>query len=261
MTGAEHGSGLYSGVVTHARFRPRVHKLRYRIFMLLLDLDEASDLGSTLRLFGHNRRGLVSFHDRDHLTGDDRPLREQVEAELAAAGLDLQGGPIRLLCMPRVLGFVFNPISVYFCHGPDGALGAILYEVNNTFGQRHTYLIPVRPDDVSDGQVEQSCDKAFHVSPFMDMAIRYQFLTAAPGDEARLIVNGSDAEGPMIATAFRGQRTPLTDRAILRAFAAHPLLSLSVLAAIHWEAVKMLLKGLRLRPIPPAPGRPVTVVR
>jgi DUF1365 family protein len=261
MMGGEHASGLYSGLVTHARFRPHIHRLRYRIFMLLLDLDEAPALGDGLKLFGHNRAGLVSFHDRDHLAGSDQPLRDQIEAELEAAGLDLHGGPIRLLCMPRVLGFVFNPISVYFCHSPNGALGAILYEVNNTFGQRHCYLIPVKSEDVKGGEVHQACDKVFHVSPFMEMAMRYQFQTAAPGDEARLIVNGADAEGPMLAAAFRGARTPLTDRAILKAFAAHPLLSLAVLAGIHWETVKMLLKGLRLRPNPPAPTRPVTVVR
>ena len=261
MTGGGHASGLYSGVVTHARFRPHVHRLRYRIFMLLLDLDEAPRLGAALRLFGYNRSGLVSFHDRDHLAGDSRPLRDQIEAELALAGLDLQGGPIRLLCMPRVLGFVFNPISVYFCHRPDGALGAILYEVNNTFGQRHCYLIPVQPEDLRSDEVEQACDKAFHVSPFMEMAMRYQFRTAAPGDEARLVVNGADAEGPLLAAAFRGGRSALTDHAILKAFAAHPLLSLAVLAGIHWEAAKMLLKGLRLRPTPPAPIRSVTVVR
>ena len=260
MTAETPRSGLYSGVVTHARFRPRVHRLRYRIFMMLLDLDEAPGLAARLRLFGFNRPGLISFHDRDHLDGGDRPLREQVRAELARAGLDLEGGPIRLLCMPRVLGFVFNPISVYFCHRPDGSLGALLYEVNNTFGQRHSYLIPVA-DGGAGREIEQSCDKAFHVSPFMEMAMRYQFRVEPPGEDVRLIVNGADAAGPMIAAAFRGDRTALTDGAILRAFLAHPLLSLAVLAAIHWEAVKLLLKGLPLKPNPPAPSAAITVVR
>ena len=260
MTQGRARSGLYSGVVGHTRLRPRTHRLRYKIFMLLLDLDEAEGLSRTRRLFGYNRRALVSFHDRDHLDGSGLPLRDQVQAALARAGLDLGGGPIRLLCMPRVLGFVFNPISVYFCHHADGSLGAMLYEVNNTFGQRHSYLIPVQGR--AEGRpIEQSCAKAFHVSPFMDMAMRYDFTVEPPGDDVRLIVDGADAEGPMIATAFRGRRSELTDGGILKAFLAHPLLSLAVLAAIHWEAVKLLAKGVRLKPSPPAPRDPITLVR
>lgn len=250
-------SGLYRGVVAHARLRPRVHRLRYRIFMTLLDLDELPDLGRRLKLFGHNRPGLISFHDTDHLqgTGD---LMGEVRALLDKAGLDA-GGAIRVLCMPRVLGFVFNPISVYFCHGAGGGLEAMLYEVNNTFGQRHAYLIPVAGQD--GGMISQSCDKAFHVSPFMDMAMRYHFKVAEPGQELLLVVDGHDADGPMIATSFRGARRELTDAAILRTFLAHPLLSLAVLAGIHWEAVKLLLKGLRLKPAPSTPREPVTIVR
>jgi DUF1365 family protein len=254
-------SGLYSGVVTHARLRPRLHRLRYKIFMMLIDLDEAQALSTTLKLFSYNKPGMIALRDRDHLDGSDTPLADQVRAELARAGLDLAGGPVRLLCMPRVLGFVFNPISVYFCHRPDGGLGAILYEVNNTFGQRHAYLIPVKPADARDGEIAQSCDKRFHVSPFMDMAMRYHFRTAAPEHEARLAVDGHDANGPVLTAAFRGKRSDLTDRSIARAVLAHPMLALAVLAAIHWEAIKMLLKGLRLKPNPPAPAEPVTVVR
>jgi DUF1365 family protein len=251
-------SGLYDGVVGHARFRPKVHKLRYRIFMMLVDLDEAPALSRRLRLFGYNRAALIGLNDRDHLSGSRTPLKPQVEAELARAGLDLGGGPIRLLCMPRVLGFVFNPISVYYCHRPDGDLGAILYEVNNTFGQRHSYLIPV---EAASGPVVQSCDKVFHVSPFMDMDLRYHFRTAAPDDRASLVVDVDDAEGPMLVAVFQGRRAPLTDGAIAKAVLSHPLLCIAVLAAIHWEAVKLLLKGLRLKPSPPAPQASVTVVR
>ncbi len=253
-------SGLYAGVTSHTRFRPRTHSLRYRLFMMLLDLDDGPALGKGLRLFGYNRAGLISFHDRDHLAGDGRPLRAQIEGELARAGLDLQGGPIRVLCMPRVLGFVFNPISVYFCHYPDEGLGAILYEVNNTFGQRHAYLIPVGAEDAQAKKVVQSCNKRFHVSPFMDMDMRYHFKVGRPGPLARLIVDAHDAEGLKLAASFVGRRQALTDGAILRMVLTHPLLALAVLAGIHWEAVKLILKGLRLRPSPPAPAQPVTWV-
>jgi DUF1365 family protein len=238
--------------------RPRPHRLRYRIFMTLLDLDEAPRLDRSLRLFGHNRAGLISFHDKDHLSGRGG-LKDEVEALLNRAGIDIGGGAIRVLCMPRVLGFVFNPISVYFCHRRDGATAAMLYEVNNTFGQRHAYLIPADPSD--DGSIMQSCDKALHVSPFMDMAMRYQFRTAAPGELAMLAIEGHDGDGPLISASFHGRREPLTDWTILKAFAAHPLLSLAVLAAIHWEAVKLLLKGIRLRGGAPPPSEPVTIQR
>jgi DUF1365 family protein len=254
-------SGLYAGVTHHARFRPRVHRLRYRLFMMLLDLDEAPDLSGRLKLFGYNRPGLMSVHDRDHLAGGDQPLAGQVRAYLAQAGLDLGNGAIRLLSMPRVLGFVFNPISVYFCHRPDGGLGAILYEVNNTFGQRHSYLIPVRREDAHAAQVAQDCDKRLHVSPFMEMEMRYHFQAGPPGEAVRLVVDAHDPEGLKLAASFEGRRRELTDAAILKAFLAHPLLALAVLAGIHWEAVKLLLKGLRLKPSPPHPIDPVTVVR
>jgi hypothetical protein len=261
MSAGGQASGLYSGVVTHVRLRPRVHRLRYKIFMMLVDLDEAPALSAKLTLFAYNKPGLIALNDRDHLDGSDTPLADQVRAELARAGLDFDGGRVRLLCMPRVLGFVFNPISVYFCNQADGRLGAILYEVNNTFGQRHAYLIPVKTQDAKGGEIAQSCDKRFHVSPFMDMAMRYHFRTAAPAEDARLAVDGHDADGPMLAAAFSGRRSALTDAAILRTVLAHPMLALAVLAAIHWEAIRMLLKGLRLKPGPPAPAEPVTVVR
>jgi DUF1365 family protein len=250
-------SGLYRGVVAHARLRPREHRLRYRIFMTLFDLDELPRLDRRLRLFAHNRAGLLAFHDKDHLqgTGD---LAGEVRGLLDKAGLDA-GGAIRVLCMPRVLGFVFNPISVYFCHRANGGLEAMLYEVNNTFGQRHAYLIPVAAHDGS--VIRQSCDKAFHVSPFMDMAMRYHFTVAEPGPGVLVGIDGHDAEGPMIVASFRGARVELTDAAILSAFLAHPLLSVAVLAGIHWEAVKLLFKGLRLKPGGPAPSAPVTMVR
>ena len=251
-------SGLYRGVVAHTRFRPRTHRLRYRIFMTLLDLDELPRLDGRLRLFGYNRAGLISFHDKDHLSGEGG-LKAEVEALLARAGIDLDGGAIRVLCMPRVLGFVFNPISVYFCHHRDGAPAAMLYEVNSTFGERHSYLIPVT--DPGPGRIVQSCAKALHVSPFMDMAMRYHFETAPPGEAARLSVDGHDSQGALLVASFRGRREAMTDGSILKAFLAHPLLSLAVLAAIHWEAVRLLMKGLRLRGGVPAPPEPVTIQR
>jgi DUF1365 family protein len=259
VTNPTSASGLYTGVVAHTRFRPRLHRLRYRIFMVLLDLDDAAHMAKGLKLFGVNRPALLSFHDRDHLDGGPGALKAKVRDQLVEAGLDCADGPVRLLCMPRMLGFVFNPISVYFCHRPDESLGAILYEVNNTFGQRHCYLIPVQ-----DGQarpIDQRCAKRFFVSPFMQMDMAYRFRVTPPGETTAVVIDGADADGPLIAASFVGARGELTDGRILKAVLTHPLLTLMVVAAIHWEAVKLLLKGLRLKPRPAAPADPVTVVR
>ena len=250
-------SGLYPGVVTHARLRPRAHRLRYRIFMLLLDLDELRALDRSLKLFGVDRLRLTGFSEADHLDGSARTLRAQVEAHLADAGI-VAGGPIRLLCMPRILGGAFNPLSVYFCHRPDGALRAILYEVNNTFGERHSYLIPVE-DGRTAGPLRHGADKAFYVSPFMDMDLRYAFHITPPGAQVSVAIDVCDDGGRLLVAAFAGQRQPLTDANLWKAWLGHPWMTLGVLAAIHWEALKIWLKGEKIRRRPRAPPRPVTV--
>lgn len=252
-------TALYRGIVVHRRLRPRRHSLRYKLCWMLFDLDELSEMHRSLRFFSHNSRNLLGFRDRDHLDGSDIPLRAQIETALTAAGITPDGGPIRVLCMPRVLGSVFNPISVWFCYRRDLSLTAMLYEVNNTFGQRHSYLIPVA--DPNPPIVRQSCDKAFYVSPFLRMAMTYDFKVTPPGENATVVVNGSDADGLMIATCFTGQRRPLSDTALLGVVLRHGILALKVVAAIHWEAVKLLLKGLRLQPRPAPPLHPVTIVQ
>ena len=251
-------SGLYQGEVTHRRLRPRRHRLRYRLFQLLLDLDELPKLGARLKLFGHNRQALFSFRDRDHGPGDGRPLKPYVEAALQAAGLP-HGGPVQVLCMPRVLGQVFNPLTLYFCHGPDGALSAVLYEVNNTFGERHAYLVPAPA--AAEPTVRQACRKAFYVSPFQAMDMAYAFTLRPPGEDVFVAVRSSDAAGPMLLATFHGERRELTDRSILAAFLRHPLLAAKVLAGIHVEALRIWLKGARFHARPPRPDPPLTVVR
>ena len=247
-------SALYDGVVVHRRYAPRVHRLRYRLFQLLIDLDELPALDRSLKLFGHNRFALFSHHDRDHGDRSGRPLRGQIEALLARAALSA-GGPIRLLAMPRVLGYVFNPLSLYYCHRPDGGLAAVVLEVNNTFGERHFYVAPAEG-----GVVRSACAKAFFVSPFMGMDMSYDFRLAPPAETAEVAIVGRDPAGaPLIFASFAGRRRALTDAALLGAFFAHPLLTLKVVAAIHLEAARLIAKGVRLRPKPTPPGRAVTV--
>ena len=248
-------SGLYAGVVTHARLKPRKHALRYRIFMLLLDLDELGALDRGLNLFSLQRFNLVSFDPTAHGDGSQTPLKAQVEAQLAAAGI-AHGGPVRMLAMPRILGMGFNPITVFFCHRADGALSAILYEVSNTFGERHSYLIPADDAPV----VKQACDKGFYVSPFMDMDLSYAFRVRLPGEQVQVLVDVDDAEGRVLATGFVAERQDITDRALLQAWLTHPWMTVGVVAAIHWEALRIWLKGEKIRQRPVKPDWPVTVV-
>ncbi len=247
-------SAIYSGSVFHKRARPRAHGLRYRIFMLLLDLDELDGLFVRLRWLRRGRLGWASFDTRDHGDHGDGDLRAYVAERLVEAGLE-SGGPVRLLCMPRILGYGFNPLSLYFCHGRDGALSAILYEVRNTFGQDHGYMIAVPEED---GPVRQSAPKRFFVSPFMDMDLTYRFTVSPPAEAVAVRVEVLDDQGVVLTAGFAGRRSPLTDTGLLLALIRHPLLSFGVMAAIHWEALKIFAKGVGLRPRPPAPAFPVT---
>jgi DUF1365 family protein len=248
-------SALYHGTVSHHRARPVRHALRYRIFLLLLELDEAAALGRKLRWFGYDRAGLASFWQRDHGDGSAGGLRGWIDTQLTAAGLE-PGGPVAVLCMPRVLGHAFNPLTVFFCRAPGGALQAILYEVNNTFGQRHAYLLPVRD---SSCVVRHGCAKMFHVSPFLAMDLYYRFRVALPAARAGVFITASDDAGPVLAACFTGHRQALSDAALLRSVILMPWLGAKVLLGIHWEALKLWVKGLKLQPAPPAPSRPVTI--
>lgn len=250
--------GVYSGVVTHVRHRPVRHALRYRMFMLLIDLDEAATVLGRLRMLSSGRFSPLRFREADHGDGGDRPLVLQVRERLRAAGVAADG-PIRLLTMPRVLGHGFNPLSLYLCHDADGRLAATLYEVSNTFGQRHSYLVPVEGTD--DGVIRQTVEKRFYVSPFMDMDLTYRFLLRPPSDSVRLVIDVDDGEGAMLTAGFVGRGRPLTDANLLAAWLADPLLTLKVVAGIHKEALMLSVRGLRLRPRPSPPAGPVTIGR
>jgi DUF1365 family protein len=245
-------SGLYTGRVSHAREKPRTHKLAYKIFMLLIDLDELPEL--KLKTLGVGRFNLFGFDPARFGDGSGRPLKLQIEATLADAGL-AHGGPVRMLAMPQILGRAFNPLTVYFCHAPGGALSAILYEVNNTFGERHSYLIPAP----NAALIKQGCAKGFYVSPFMDMDLTYAFRILRPEERVLVAVDTHDAEGLVLAASFSGERRPLTDRELLKAWFGHPWMTLGVVAAIHLEALQIWLKGEKVRVRPPKPQRPVTV--
>jgi len=255
---SQFSSALYVGGVMHQRVRPKRHLLRYRTWSLLIDLDELPMLDRSLRLYSHNRRNLFSTWDSDYGSGEAASLRNQVEGQMRRAGVVPDGGPIRLLTMPRILGYAFNPICVYYCHARSGALVAVVYEVNNTFGQRHSYVIPATP--CPDGIVRQSCAKKLFVSPFMPMDMTYDFIVAAPGDKLSLRIIDRDADGLVMTASQSQQRVILSDRNLLKLFFSHPMLTIKVTLGIHIEALFLWLKGVKLQQRPPAPRYAATLV-
>ena len=241
-------ASLYVGEVMHARLKPIGHRFSYRVMSLLIDLDrlEAADRQSPL--FGVNRAALYSFREADHGNRDGSPLRAYAQACAAERGIELGGGRVLLLCYPRLLGYTFNPLSVYFCYRAGGELALIIYEVRNTFGEIHPYVLPVQPAEVSAAGVRQSQDKLFYVSPFIEMAMRYHFRVVQPREHVKLRILATDRSGPLLAATFNGCRRALNNVELLRAFFGLPLVTLKIVAAIHWEALRLWVKGARLVP-------------
>ena len=249
-------SALYVGRVSHKRLRPRRHRLDYRVFSLLVDLDELETLDRRLRLFSLNAFNLFSLRPSDYGFAQSGELRDEVESVLAAARIDLGSGPIRLLTMPRILGYAFNPLSIFFCHSSDGALGAILYQVNNTFGERHSYLVEVRDPDR--WPLTHETGKRFYVSPFLGLDMVYRFRIAPPAETFSLAIEARDGGGPILFASQNLRREPLSDLSLLRVFFTHPLMTAKVIVGIHWEALLLWLKGAPLHLRPPPPSQPVS---
>jgi DUF1365 family protein len=243
-------SAIYEGWVMHRRVRPRHHRFRYRVFAMLLALDELPALDKKLRLFKHNRWGLFSFHDSDHgPMGSNAPrdLNVWLDTLLAQAGIQADG-PRRVLCYPRILGFVFNPLTVWFCDDAQGRLQAIIYEVHNTYDERHAYVLPVGEDPKL---VRHGCPKAFYVSPFLSRDCRYNFRIRPPGADVAVAIHEEEAGAAILNASFAGQRRALGDGTLARLLLRYPLMTLKVVAAIHFEAMRLMLKGVRRHPHTP----------
>lgn len=242
------------GVTTHVRYAPFKRRFSYPLAQILVDIDRVADAARACRLLGHNRFNLFSFNDRDHGDRSGAALRPWAEARYSEAGVSLDGGRIELLCFPRVLGHVFNPLSVFFGYGPSGDLRGVIYEVNNTFGETHAYV--ARLDTPSDPHV---ATKRFHVSPFMGVEGDYRFHLQAPADTFRLgienIVGGKRTHFASIAA----RRTALNDGWILRTFARLPFSTVQVVFGIHWQALKLWMRGATYHSKPEPPVERVTV--
>jgi DUF1365 family protein len=244
----DEAAALYFGDVMHARLKPMGHRFSYRVMSLLVDLDRLDEADRLSPLFAVNRAALYSFHEADHGERDGTSLRAYAQRCAASRGIDLSGGRVTLLCYPRLFGYTFNPLSVYFCYRADGTLALMIYEVRNTFGDIHAYVLPVQPGETSRAGIRQEQDKLFYVSPFIEMAMRYRFRISPPGEDVKLRILETGRDGPLLAATFTGRRHALTSAALLRSFAALPLLTFKIMAAIHWQALRLWLKGARLVP-------------
>jgi DUF1365 family protein len=254
-------SAIYAGSVMHRRMRPRRHLLRYSIFSMLLDLDELDSLDKRLKLFSRNKFNLFSFRDDDYGFEKGQPLKAQIENLMREAGVEPDGGPVRLLTIPRILGYAFNPLNVYFCYPRDGdAPLAIVCEVNNTFGQRHAYVLRTQGEAGEAGRLMRcACAKKFYVSPFMGMDLSYDFRIASPQEGVTIAIRAYNDEGTMLSAVHSAQRVALSDSSLARTLLSHPLMAIKVIGGIHWEALKIWLKGVRLVDRPAPPEKPATI--
>lgn len=255
MSAAAHT--IINAKVVHRRLRPHSHAFRYRVAYLCLTLEELESAG------GHwlkvDRAGLVSFRNADHGARDGSNLRKWIGDVLHDHGLaEICDGTVVLLTLPRMLGYVFNPVSFWFCRDRAGALRTVLCEVNNTFGESHCYLVhhddrrPVEPDAWLQGR------KAFHVSPFLPVEGGYRFRFCLEADRAHVDVNYHDAEGLVLATSVAGRREGLSDRTVVRRFLCNPIMTLAVVARIHWQALQLWRKRAKFHSKPAPPTEFVT---
>ena len=235
------------GQVRHARVRPVRNAFAYPTYFLMLPLRALHRDGS--KLLAHNRPAALSFFDRDHGDGGDNALA-WLDPLLRSAGIDDATGEAWLHCYPLVLGHTFKPVSFWYCHREDGSLRAILVEVNNTFGERHCYLL----DRPAYG-VELQAEKAFHVSPFcaVEGRYRFRFMVDAPRERTVARIDYDDAQGLLLQTSVSGELEPLTRSAARRALLRYPAMTLGVIGRIHWQALKLWFKRVRFLRKPPPP--------
>lgn len=248
-------SALYTGTVRHSRLEPFRHSFKYRVFYGLFDIDELEVLDSELRWFSVGTWNLMGFDPADYGPADGSSLRNWVESNLRRAGVDLEGGRIRVLTFPRILGYVFNPLTIWYGYGPDDDLRGVIHEVRNTFGDRHSYVV-----SVNDGGMQHSFEKELHVSPFNGMDQAYRFSLTRPGKRLAVAIEQMEDDRKVLTAGMALSRLQLTDRSLLRVFFAHPLVTLKVITAIHWEALKLWVKGATFHRRPEPASHSISIV-
>ena len=235
-------SCIYNGVVTHTRFKPVKHFLKYKTFSFYIDLDELKKLDNNNPIFSYNRFNIFSFYDKDHGDRDGKPLKIWVLDNLKKFDISENINNIKLLCYPRIFGYVFNPLSIFYCY-ENNLLKAIFYEVKNTFNEQHTYIFRVKDNN----KIDQKCKKKFYVSPFMDMDTYYNFKLLSPNEKLSISINQSDKEDVVLTAVQTGKRKEFTLKQLIINFFKYPLMSVKIISAIHFEALLLWKKGAKYR--------------
>ncbi len=235
-------SCIYNGKVIHKRFKPKKHYFKYKVFSLLLDLSELKKIEKEIKFFSYNSFNLISFYDLDHGPRDGSSLIDWVKKNLQSIGITSEEIKIKLLCYPRIFGYVFNPLSVFFVYNNSNNLISILYEVKNTFGEQHTYIFKIKKNK---NLIENFCNKKFHVSPFIEMECKYYFKILEPKDKLSIVINQSDKDGKLLYASQDGFKKLLSNKNLLFSYIFHPLMTFKIIGAIHFEALKLWLKGVK----------------
>ena len=236
-------SCIYNGTVIHKRYKPKEHFFKYSVFSLLLDLSELEILNNNIRFFSINKFNLISFFEKDHGNRDDSSLVGWVKKNLEQNQINTKNIKIKLLCYPRIFGYVFNPLSIFFVYNQNDTLVSILYEVKNTFGEQHTYVFKI---DNENNLIQNNCSKKFHVSPFIEMNCNYFFRILKPGERLSVIIDQYDQVGKILYASQDGKKANLTGQELIISYLKHPLMTFKIISAIHFEAFKLWIKGIKL---------------
>ena len=236
-------SCIYSGFVTHKRFKPKKHFLSYKTFSLLIDLNEVENIEKKIKFFSYNKFNILSFYNIDHGPRNGSSLKKWVKKTLHKSKINIDNGTIKLLCFPRFFGYVFNPLSIFYCYDKNKNLHAVLYEVKNTFNEQHTYIFKVKSNT---NLILHKCSKKFYVSPFIEMKTLYNFRLSKPGNNINIRIKQTDTNGLLLIAQQSGKKISLNNKNLLYQFLKHPLMSFKVIIAIHFEAFRLWSKGIKL---------------
>ncbi len=231
-------SCIYNGEVTHTRFKPVRHFLKYKTFSLFIDLDEMTELSRSISIFSYNSFNIFSFYDKDHGGRDGGSLKEWVFQNLSKFEIKENITNIKILCYPRIFGYVFNPLSILYCYEKE-KLKVIFYEVKNTFNEQHTYIFKIKDND----EIAQKCKKRFYVSPFMDMETYYNFKLNNPNEKLSVLIRQTDAEGTVLTATQTGEKKELSFKQLLVNFFIYPFMTIKIIGSIHYEAFLLWKKG------------------
>ena len=235
-------SNIYIGKVVHKRFKPKEHFFKYNVFSLLIDLDELEIINNEIRIFSYNKFNLISFFDKDHGPRDGSPVKEWVLKNLETINIFNKNVKIKLLCFPRIFGYVFNPLSIFYIYDDELKLISILYEVKNTFGEQHVYIFKTTNEKV----IQNNCKKKFHVSPFIEMDCEYFFKILNPDNRLSVVIDQFDKEGKIFFASQDGEAIEFNAKNLINSFLSHPLMSFKIILAIHFEAFRLWIKGVKL---------------